>query len=289
VLFRIVDIETAPDHRFWSSPDKKWRLLPAPRSSGDASDGHVPIGDVRLCPEPPFVPPQAQRVVAIAWCDVVLNTSTTEAHPKTYDFVSCETHAAWAPWEDVGEARDCERGLLKLFRSAMVERPATLVTWNGRTFDLPVLNTRALHLGVPWGWYYDDTDIRYRYSSKGHCDLMDVLSDYGAARSMKLDDVVRLVGLPGKDVPGQDHIDGSMVGDVVAQGNVQENKDRIARYCLQDVLQTALLFVRTRYHMEIIGSLGYSWSVGTFAGALAVREALPIDWSTLLLDAVVEA
>jgi hypothetical protein len=101
---------------------------------------------------------------------------------------------------------------------------------------------------------------------------------------MKLDDAARLVGLPGKNIPGQDHIDGSMVGEIVAQGDVQANKDRIARYCLQDVLQTALLFVRTRYHLEIINALGYSKSVGTFAGAPAVREVLPIDWSRLALD-----
>jgi hypothetical protein len=106
---------------------------------------------------------------------------------------------------------------------------------------------------------------------------------------MKLDDASRLVGLPGKDIPGEEHFDGSMVEGLVARGDVRENKDRIARYCLQDVLQTALLFVRTRYHLEIIDALGYSKSVGTFAGAPAVRNTLPIVWTSLLLDAEVSS
>jgi len=281
VLFRIVDIETAPDYRFWN-PESKWRLLPTERARAAPGTAYAVSDFVALAPEQLFVPPQTQQVVAVAWCDVVMDPASL---PKTYSFVSCESHADWAQSTNVDKMRDAERGLINRFRDVMIESPATLVTWNGRTFDLPVLSMRALHLGVPWGWYYDERDIRYRYSTTGHCDLMDFLSDYGACRSMKLDDAARLVGLPGKDIPREEHFDGSMVGELVAQGDVQGNKDRIARYCLQDVLQTALLFVRTRYHLEIIDVLGYSKSVGTFVGAPAVTGALPIDWSRVLLDA----
>ena len=281
--FRVADIETAPDYSFWSPGDPKWRLLPHDRRK-NGEDSYTVSGDVRLCAEPPFMPPQSQRVVAIAWCDVVMDTA---ASPKTYNFVSCETHAAWCEDPGTPSGRNVERGLLQKFRVAMVASPATLVTWNGRTFDLPVMAMRALHLGVPWGWYYEERDVRYRYSDKGHLDLMDFLSDFGASRPMKLDDAARLMGLPGKDVPGQDHIDGSMVGEIVVQGDVQANKDIIARYCLQDVLQLALLFVRTRYHLEILDARGYAESVRSFGLKTEVAEALPLDWSRLLLDAEV--
>ena len=281
MLFRIVDIETATDYSCWGQGERKWRLSPACSLRGD-EEQHTVSGSVRLVPEPVMPPVHAQRVVAVAWCDVSMDPASS---PKTYAFTSCETHAAWTDGPTGPEALAAERELVTRFRTVMQEHPpATLVTWNGRTFDLPVLTMRALHLGVPWGWYYDDRDYRYRYSDKGHVDLMDFLSDYGASRYSKLDDVARLIGLPGKDVPGQDHVDGSMVGEIVAQGNIQANKDRIARYCLQDVLQTALVFVRTRYHLEIINALGYHESVVSFAAHSTVRGVLPVDWSRLALD-----
>lgn len=284
MLFRVADIETVPDRRFWSGGEKRWRLLPADRrASGEES--YTVSGDVRLCAEPQFAPPQAQRVVAVAWCDVEMDPAS---QPKAYRFVSCESRSDWAAASDTEAGAACaERGLVRRFRDAMVERPATLVTWNGRCFDLPVLAARALHLGVPWGWYYDDRDVRYRYSSSGHLDLMDFLSDYGACRTMKLDDAARLVGLPGKDVPGEEHFDGSMVEGVVARGDVAKNKTLVARYCLQDVLQTALVFLRTRYHLEIVTAEGHAVGVASFCGSPQVTEALPIDWSRLLLDAEV--
>jgi predicted PolB exonuclease-like 3'-5' exonuclease len=155
----------------------------------------------------------------------------------------------------------------------MTLNPATLVTWNGRTFDLPVLSARALHLGVPWGWYYDERNIRYRYSSDGHDDLMDFLSDFGAARPMKLGDVARLIGLPGKT-----DMDGSKVEGIAAEGKSSANEGKIAAYCLQDAVQTALVFLRTRYHLEIVDAAGYAASVDTFAKDPVVRELLDVDW-----------
>ena len=283
MLFRITDIETVSDYHFWN-PEPKWRFLPTERARVAPGTAYAVSDFVALAEEPPFVPPQAQRVVAIAWCDVEMDPAS---QPKTYNFVACEAHAAWAQSTVPEKVREAERGLLGRFRQVMTENPATLVTWNGRSFDLPVLAMRALHLGVPWGWYYDERDIRYRYSTTGHCDLMDFLSDYGACRSMKLDDASRLVGLPGKDVPGEEHFDGSMVSELVARGDDQANKDKIRRYCLQDVLQTALVFLRTRYHLEIIDALGYSKSLGTFASSPDALKALPIDWSRLMLDAEV--
>jgi predicted PolB exonuclease-like 3'-5' exonuclease len=279
VLFRVLDIETVPDNSCWSSAEPRWKLSPD-LSWRDVKS--VSLQDARLYPEPTFAPAHAQRVVAVAWCDVVMDPAK---QPKTYSLAGFRTNALWRAAGDLRGCREAERTLLVALRRAMVGAPATLVTWNGRTFDLPVLAMRALHLGVPWSWYYDSRDIRYRYTDQGHLDLMDFLSDYGASRSAKLDDACRLIGLPGKDVPGQDHIDGSMVADIVAEGEVVVNMAKVARYCLQDVLQTALFFVRTRYHLEIVGAEGYALSVETFSRSTEVREALPIDWEGLALDA----
>ena len=145
-----------------------------------------------------------------------------------------------------------------MFGAAQVDG-ATLVSWAGRAFDLPVLALRALKHGVPWGWYYGTKSIRYRYSDEGHCDLMDALSDYGASRSLSLNDAAHLVGLPGKT-----DMDGSKVADVVARGEDQVAQDRVARYCAHDVLQTALVFLRSRVLFGYLTLDGLRASVESF-------------------------
>jgi predicted PolB exonuclease-like 3'-5' exonuclease len=99
-----------------------------------------------------------------------------------------------------------------------------------------VIALRSLRHGVPMSWYYEGR-LRYRYSEDGHLDLCDMLSDHGAARSMSLDAVARLIGLPGKC-----GVDGSQVEGLFNAGQL----DAIKGYCLTDVAQTALLFLRFR-------------------------------------------
>jgi predicted PolB exonuclease-like 3'-5' exonuclease len=275
MLFRVLDIETVPDLSIWKPGAPKWSPRPdLPRTHEvgatawfEEVSGNYPMNvlrDLLYVKEEPFPPPHAHRVVAISWADVEMSVGDGPDHVKVYSLVD---HCARASWSKP----DSEVGLLSEFRSAMVGCTATIVTWNGRTFDLPVLAMRALHHGVPWGWYYDSRDIRYRYSAEGHLDLMDFLSDYGASRPAKLGDVARLVGLPGKT-----DMDGSMVAGIVAgdPGGVEEAS--VSRYCLQDVLQTALLFVRSRYHLEIITAVGYARSVETFKAA--ATGVVDVDW-----------
>lgn len=112
-----------------------------------------------------------------------------------------------------------------------------LVTWNGRSFDLPVLALRALRHGVDFGWYYRGLGYRYRFSEDGHLDLGDVIADFGAARMTSLDGAARLIGLPGKL-----GVDGSQVEGLFQAGQM----DALRRYCLSDVAQTAFVLLRYR-------------------------------------------
>src|SRR5262249_55211900 len=86
-------------------------------------------------------------------------------------------------------------------------------------------------------WYYRDRDVRYRYSAEGHLDLCDWLAEHGAARAGKLDAIARLIGLPGKL-----GVDGSQVEGLYRAGQLAA----IQSYCLSDVVQTAMLFLRFR-------------------------------------------
>lgn len=138
----------------------------------------------------------------------------------------------------------------------------TLVTFNGRTFDLPVIALRALRCGVPLPWYYRERGLRYRYSEEGHIDLCDVLADHGAARSSSLDALARLIGLPGKV-----GVDGSQIEGLYRSGQLET----IRNYCLADVAQTALLFLRFRLLQGLLPKEQYT------AAATALVEEIRCD------------
>jgi 3'-5' exonuclease len=269
MLFRIVDIETVPDFRIWQPGKPRWELTPLPDGQAGAS----------LMDQ--FPPPHAHRVVAIASADIRLNASDS-SQPR-YLFEGCRTACHWGYGDD---ADTDERSLLVDFGAqATSASDLNLVTWNGRTFDLPVMAMRAFQLGIPWGWYYSDRDMRYRYSAEGHLDLMDFLSDYGAGKNMKLADVARMMGLPGKvDITGAS-VDGLYRGaeskSPAERGEIQEH---VGRYCLQDVIETAAIYLRTRFHLGKIGASDYNKSIEKMMVDPLVQATLPFDWSKLLLE-----
>jgi predicted PolB exonuclease-like 3'-5' exonuclease len=135
-----------------------------------------------------------------------------------------------------GEQKE-EPEILLDFAKFLEERQPTLVTWNGRGFDLPVIVARCLRYGIPMRHYYCSRDVRYRFSPEGHMDLMDYIADFGAAKPAKLDIVARLIGMSGKvGVAGKD------VGPMVHAGRIQE----VRNYCMCDVVQTAAIFLRVQ-------------------------------------------
>lgn len=136
----------------------------------------------------------------------------------------------------LGEDKD-EAAMMTDLAEFIARVKPLLVTWNGRSFDLPVLALRALRHGVDFGWYYRGVGYRYRFSEDGHLDLGDVLADFGAARMTSLDGAAKLIGLPGKL-----GVDGSQVEGLFEAGQM----DALRRYCLSDVAQTAFVLLRYR-------------------------------------------
>ncbi len=111
----------------------------------------------------------------------------------------------------------------------------TVVTYNGRGYDGPVLMTRSAMLDVA----PSRNLTGYRYSIKDHCDLMEVLNFFGAAReSYSLDYWCRRFGVESP----KGKMDGSRVADKARAGRY----DEIAEYCLRDTRATADLFQRLR-------------------------------------------
>jgi len=167
----------------------------------------------------------------------------------------------------VGEGRDEFASLTALvaFLNARFSEGGemSVVSWNGRGFDLPVIVARCLHHGLAFPWYYQQRDTRYRYSTEGHIDLMDLLADYGATRAYSLDLAAKLIGMPGKlDCIGAD------VQAMIDAGEIEQ----VRAYCMQDVVQTAALFLRVQLLRGQLAPSGYTEAM---EGLLAKIEGEP--------------
>jgi len=122
-------------------------------------------------------------------------------------------------------------------------RQPTLVSFNGRTFDVPLLELAAFRYGirVP-GWFAEGAKSyespRNRYQCAAHLDLQDLLTNYGASRfNGGLNLAANLLGKPGKM-----SVQGDMVQDMYDEGKFAEIND----YCRCDVLDTYFVFLRSR-------------------------------------------
>jgi len=100
-----------------------------------------------------------------------------------------------------GLAERTERAIIAGFWHLIDRHHPRVVTWNGRGFDLPVLKQRSLVYGLQaQAWHRTDPryGYDYRYESRWHCDLMDVLCDNGASARLGLHEAAVAIGLPGK-------------------------------------------------------------------------------------------
>ena len=119
----------------------------------------------------------------------------------------------------------------------------TLVSFNGRGYDLPVLELAAYRYGLALPQWFNMEDrsfeqSRNRYNMQAHLDLLDLMSNFSASRiSGGLNLLANLIGKPGKT-----GIDGSQVQDLYEAGRAAEIND----YCRCDVLDTYFVFLRSR-------------------------------------------
>jgi DNA polymerase elongation subunit (family B) len=114
----------------------------------------------------------------------------------------------------------------------------SIVTFNGRGFDVPFMYLRSALLNVPItrkNW------LGYRYAVEPHCDLAEQLTFYGvsgregAARRFNLDFYCKAFGI---ESPKSHGVTGMDVNDMMRDGRYRE----IAEYCMRDVQATVLLY-----------------------------------------------
>jgi predicted PolB exonuclease-like 3'-5' exonuclease len=198
-----------------------------------------------------FMPPHLQRVIAIS---CVLRTA--------------DSITVWS----LGGGDAGEPDIVARFFDGIERYKPQLVSWNGSSFDLPVLHYRALIHGIPGCCYWDtgenDRDFKFNnYLSRfhtRHLDLMDVLAGYQNRAWAPLDEMAHLCGLPGKL-----GMDGSQVYPAYKRGELAA----IRAYCETDVANTYLLFLRYQLIRGALDRDAYDREVAAFRYWLGEQPA----------------
>ena len=130
-----------------------------------------------------------------------------------------------------------EREMVEKFVRS-IKRDDTVLSYNGRGFDLPVVDARCFHYGISWPWYHGGMgfDPKYRYKIDHHYDLMDYLSGFGATRQTSMNAAARAMGLPGKG-----SVSGANVEVLWAAGEHR----LVNLYVCDDVAQQSAIYLRT--------------------------------------------
>ena len=210
------DIETIPD----VAGIRKLHDLPAELS--DAEVAEFAFQKRRAASGNDFLPLHLQRVV-------VISCALREG----------DRFSVWS----LAEPKLKEAEIIQRFYDGIEKFTPQIVSWNGGGFDLPVLHYRGLIHGVAapryWDQGEDDRDFKWnnyisRYHSR-HLDLMDLLAMYQPRASAPLDELAKLMGLPGKL-----GMDGGAVWGAYQAGKIDEIRD----YCETDVVNTFLVYLR---------------------------------------------
>jgi predicted PolB exonuclease-like 3'-5' exonuclease len=198
-----------------------------------------------------FLPPHLHRVVAISCA-----------------LRDAESVRVWS----LGSPAEDEREIVQRFFDGIEKYTPQLVSWNGSSFDLPVLHYRALVHGIAGCCYWDlgDNNKDFRFNNylgrfhTRHLDLMDVIAGYQNRAWAPLDEVSRLCGLPGKL-----GMDGSQVWGAFNRGELQAIRD----YCETDVANTYLLFQRFQLLRGILTPQQYDQEISLFRAFVAGQDA----------------
>ena len=127
-----------------------------------------------------------------------------------------------------------EKELIASFVGRIAELQPQLVTFNGSSFDLPVLRYRTMVNGVSAPGLASRAYFN-RYSEDA-VDLCDVLASFSPQAKATLHEMSRVMGLPGK--PSGIH--GGEVEKYYREGKIRE----IADYCESDVVNTYRVWLR---------------------------------------------
>ena len=138
-----------------------------------------------------------------------------------------------------------EEQMIKNFLSFIDKHNPKLVSFNGRSFDMPMLMIRAMKYNLSCPAYFEVDNkafnkskwdnYRYRYSDRFHVDIMDHIAEFGAVRGLNLNLLCTMMSIPGKF-----DVSGDQVHKLYYEGKINEIKE----YCESDVLNTYWLYLK---------------------------------------------
>ncbi len=258
IRYLVFDIETVADGKLVSKLRYAGQQL-EPRSAVDQYRS-----ELMQKYDSDFVPYTYQVPVSVAIAKVAADYRLVDLvvldEPEFRPHVICEHF--WRGWEKY--------------------RRPTFVTFNGRTFDLPVMELSAFRYGIAIPAWFDQAarsfeQPRNRFNMAAHIDLQEMLTNFGATRfTGGLNLAANLLGKPGKM-----DVQGNMVQDLFDEGKLAEIND----YCRCDALDTYFVFLRTRV---VLGDLSLDEEQGIIAetkqwlirkaGAMPAIEAYLSRW-----------
>ena len=164
----------------------------------------------------------------------------------------------------------------QFWRGVSVYSKAKLVTFNGRGFDLPLMELAAFDHGCSARDYFASSRNRF---NGNHLDLFDWLSNFGAFRLVGGLDLMAKRGVRPPGV-GKMQVAGDQVYAMYQEGKRQEIND----YCMFDTLDTYFVFLRTRVLMgdmtaaqeEQLSRRARAWLAGQIVKLPALRQYLEI-------------
>lgn len=137
----------------------------------------------------------------------------------------------------LGEEKKTTGAIVKHFWDMYNRGNFVLVDFNGRGYDMRLMELWAYRQGIPIHYkHFDKFGIRYRYSEDKHMDLQEVISNNMSIRYQGgLNLFAKLLGKPGKM-----ETKGDQVQEMHEAGKLYEIED----YCLGDAMDTYFVFLR---------------------------------------------
>jgi 3'-5' exonuclease len=155
-----------------------------------------------------------------------------------------------------------ERELIQDFVDRLLPLGARLVTFNGHTFDMPVLRYRAMMHSVS-----APALVNRPYFDRNRddmVDLCDLLSAQERHARVSLNELARVLGLPGKPAG----LDGGQVEAMVQEGRLAE----VADYCRSDVVNTYGAWLRYELFRGRVSEPQFAASESALAAFLAAKS-----------------